>query len=745
MREGIRGLIFAGLSVLAASLCAHAPATSHAADPPVTSRFPSRVLRQTSFNIPFTVETATQPLEVQLYVSRDRGASWDLYARLNPSARFFPFQAAADGEYWFASQTIDATHSPTELAGRRPELHVIVDTAQPVFDFRALVGAADQVQLIWRCTDPTIDAESLKIEYQAGREQPWHPVNVAPAVTRESISGRHSFAPQTAWSELQVRAEVSDLAGNKAVVTRRLSRSGATSYAARRPSAVTRWPGAGLAPTAAGQPADTQQANRPVALPPTQGNPSPPSPSAERPSMPNGIRGFQYPVSFGRSAPEYGGAANGYPAATRGVPADPYANARPSSRTNDGGGADLHQEAASDGATYGAGPTGADGRPIAAYPPGETPTSAQLPVTGPGSQQALNNRGAYDGASDAGAANDGGPVTEWKATETATGAANIYGGITTQSDDSSAGSNWAGRRGDEGASSQVDRLVAPQTNSPQTRLPQSAPARAGIEAAAATDRPQTQPELDATRPSPLRSGSNQVRVRPAVRMTSALRFELDYEFDAAAANGVRSVELWGTRDEGETWSRWKVDEDRRSPMHVEMDGEGVYGFRIVIVGNNGLAGRAPRNGEDAELWVGVDTTSPEVRITTATYGQGEHAGKLEIRWEAVDAHFDERPISISYSDHVAGPWTTIAAEVANTGQYYWPIDPRVPEQLYLRLEARDQAGNHSEYRLPDPVNLAGFTPKARIRGIRPLRQAPDSNRADQDQGPQATRNPYFAR
>ena len=73
-------------------------------------------------------------------------------------------------------------------------------------------------------------------------------------------------------------------------------------------------------------------------------------------------------------------------------------------------------------------------------------------------------------------------------------------------------------------------------------------------------------------------------------MTSAMRFEVDYEFDAAAANGVRSVELWGTKDQGHTWSRWQIDADRQSPLDVQVDAEGTYGFRIVIVGNNGLAG-----------------------------------------------------------------------------------------------------------------------------------------------------------
>jgi len=277
----------------------------------------------------------------------------------------------------------------------------------------------------------------------------------------------------------------------------------------------------------------------------------------------------------------------------------------------------------------------------------------------------------------------------------------------------------------------------------ESRLQQS-PVRPFVSQQIASAQQGTQPGLDATAPSAFRSDSNRVSTSKT-RMTSAMHFELDYEFDAAAANGVRSVELWGTRDQGKTWSRWHIDADRQSPVDVRVNAEGRYGFQIVIVGNNGLAGNAPRNGDDADLWVGVDTTAPIVEITTATYGVGEHAGELDIRWQASDASFGERPMSILFSDKATGPWTTIAADIPNSGQYFWPIDPRVPEQLFLRMEARDQAGNFAEYRLPASINLSGFTPKARIRGIRPLRSSPVSNPYKSDSSPHAARRPFTYR
>jgi hypothetical protein len=202
-------------------------------------------------------------------------------------------------------------------------------------------------------------------------------------------------------------------------------------------------------------------------------------------------------------------------------------------------------------------------------------------------------------------------------------------------------------------------------------------------------------------------------------MTRSLNFRLDYAIEAAGPSGVRKVELWGTSDRGNTWSVWKLDEDRTSPMDIEVEKEGIYGFRVVVVANNGLAGAAPRNGDSADLWVGVDATVPTAQILEAQYGDAEHFGQLDIRWSANDLWLTDAPITLLYSDQPTGPWTTIRSGIANAGQYYWAVDPRVPERVYLRMEVRDQAGNLGSHQLVDPISTAGLIPKAHIRGILP--------------------------
>ena len=87
-------------------------------------------------------------------------------------------------------------------------------------------------------------------------------------------------------------------------------------------------------------------------------------------------------------------------------------------------------------------------------------------------------------------------------------------------------------------------------------------------------------------PSPLNFNLVPTGLQP--RMVDSRTFELEYEIESVGASGVAKVELWGTLDGGRTWSVYGVDADQRSPLPVRVEHEGIYGFRIVIVGKNGL-------------------------------------------------------------------------------------------------------------------------------------------------------------
>jgi hypothetical protein len=140
----------------------------------------------------------------------------------------------------------------------------------------------------------------------------------------------------------------------------------------------------------------------------------------------------------------------------------------------------------------------------------------------------------------------------------------------------------------------------------------------------------------------------------------------------------------------------------------------------VVVGRNGLTTPRPLPGETPDIVVVVDEVKPLVRITGARYGEGDQTGSLVIQYECQDDHLQPRPITLSMSDRVDGPWTTIAAGLRNEGVYHWPADPGLPRRMYLRIDATDQAGNVGTYVLNTPIDTQGLAPRARIRGFRPL-------------------------
>ena len=214
--------------------------------------------------------------------------------------------------------------------------------------------------------------------------------------------------------------------------------------------------------------------------------------------------------------------------------------------------------------------------------------------------------------------------------------------------------------------------------------------------------------------------SSSAMQRAPVRFSDSERFSLDYELEAVGSQGVEAIELYGSLDHGSTWSLWGQDPDRNSPFDIETKGEGVFGFRIVVVGGNGLASPRPLAGESPDIFVVVDRTRPRIRITGARYGEGDRTGGLVIGYECNDTNLPRRPIGLAFSGSPDGPWTTIAAGLENTGEYVWRADPNLPRQLYLRIDGTDQAGNVGTYILDQPINTQGLAPRARIRGFQPL-------------------------
>jgi hypothetical protein len=213
------------------------------------------------------------------------------------------------------------------------------------------------------------------------------------------------------------------------------------------------------------------------------------------------------------------------------------------------------------------------------------------------------------------------------------------------------------------------------------------------------------------------------------RLSRSSRFQLDYDLRQTTPDQVQRVELWITENGGQTWRHFGDDTDRISPFDVAVQQEGTYGFRLVVRADRGVPPRPPQSGEMADVWVHADWTPPAARLAAAEYGQGEHVGKMLIRWEARDSFLSTQAVSLAYSPLSTGPWESIASGLPNTGEYAWRVSDRVPRQFYLRLQVSDQAGNQTTDISSQPISVDGLSPQGRIRGVRPLPTPPQNKSA----------------
>ncbi len=257
------------------------------------ANLPLYATRQNQFAIPFNVNRqVAQPVEVHLYVSSDRGTNWNLEARQPPHARQFAFRAPHDGEYWFASRTIDATSAAADQSTLRPELRVVVDTVTPQIDITVRTLPSGEVLTTWQIFDQNLLASSLKLEYQGATGEPWQNVALElprDEVLRNSFRGQSTWWPETRSATVNIRAEVRDRAGNLGTASRRLLLPALVTQQQQHSTAGRGLPG--LSPGAVPWPSDSR----------------PPGGNATAPALPTGQMPRRaapmFPTANGPTAP----------------------------------------------------------------------------------------------------------------------------------------------------------------------------------------------------------------------------------------------------------------------------------------------------------------------------------------------------------------------------------------------------------------------------------------------------------
>ncbi len=708
------------------------------------------------FGIPFAVNSDDQSIiEVQLYVSKDQGRSWSFVGRQTTDQQEFPFVADADGEYWFALKSLDRNRRLLPDGVTQPELVILVDTERPVLDFRIEADPAGRVLCRWKALDKNLRPETLQILYQPEGADPgaWLkvPVQLAGTARNGAYADQVGWWPETTTRSLNVRLAISDSAGNTAEAMRKVVVP-PSPWRHRKQSTARPTDSANYAPAVEGRAARNVVSPAPAAVE-------------------NAGTEMQLQCEDGvcKLVPRTG---------------QGNANLAPAAQPGQGGRADHRTQASSQANRFAANsslPLVGDPPEYAAppVPPGMTAAelaALQTPRVTNQSQPAMpamrppqNKSIAWSSeperwvprrqsASSTTRAPDPSlvpnPYAQASETIQRSGADSSSLPAPNPSTLKTIGDQVVSESSTMGPTNQyqgLKQLPSPRSNPPvlmpnqtmsshtggdqqqasgiNAQVPSSGFQSAGFENSQRRSVIQGQGigENDSVRPSSTmiqNAGGSADNTGAdlsdaATEMIGSKRFRLNYGIDAIDPSGVSRVDLWLTRD-GRNWTSWGSDPDATSPFAVEVAEEGRYGFRIVVHSKDGLTGVGPSTGDPADIWVHIDTQAPLARITSVPYGRGEEAGRLVINFSVADPHLVLRPVTLAYSETREGPWKLIAEGVRNAGRYVWKPTTDVPDRIFLRIDARDRAGNLGVHVLDQPIDVSGLVPHGTIHGVIPV-------------------------
>lgn len=210
---------------------------------------------------------------------------------------------------------------------------------------------------------------------------------------------------------------------------------------------------------------------------------------------------------------------------------------------------------------------------------------------------------------------------------------------------------------------------------------------------------------------------------PPVQFANHRELTLEYELAKVGPSGIGSVELYWTPDDGKTWERAPspdlkdaIKSGRYNRMVELQEGDGIYGFSLVVKSRAGLGKSPPRSGDVPEIRVELDTTAPVAQLFQPR-PDPLHRDAIVLSWTARDKNLSATPITLEWAERTDGPWQPIAADLSNSGQHAWQLPSGMPVSVYLRLRVRDQAGNEGVAVTPEPQLVDLTEPEGRLVNV----------------------------
>ena len=118
----------------------------------------------------------------------------------------------------------------------------------------------------------------------------------------------------------------------------------------------------------------------------------------------------------------------------------------------------------------------------------------------------------------------------------------------------------------------------------------------------------------------------------------------------------------------------------------------------------------------------VDQLAPRPRLGNLTQGQGLTPNQVQFGWVLTDVDLPEQCVMLSRAYSPSGPWEPISNWIENSGRYIWTVDQAIDRPIYIRLEARDLAGNIGKVDSDQPMQIDLTRPSARILDVESVTQ-----------------------
>jgi hypothetical protein len=240
---------------------------------------------QVRVRLPIEIQPARRQeiSQITLYVSADKGQTWNQEAVALPDKTEFTFNAPADGEYWFrvATKDLRGRQEPENIYQGPPAQKILIDTLKPLVRIVSARREGEDVAVAWEIQEDHPDLKSERLEYHTPDmpEGTWEQ-----AMLTQSLSGqtRVRIPGQKA---ARIRLQMKDTAGNLSLAEATVAAGSGITTAGFTPE------GTGPAPV---RPASQTMPAPAEALKPGPGAvpvPTPPAPQADRVPLPGPAAG----------------------------------------------------------------------------------------------------------------------------------------------------------------------------------------------------------------------------------------------------------------------------------------------------------------------------------------------------------------------------------------------------------------------------------------------------------------------